>query len=425
MPEIKHPQPRRAKRSYASFLDDSSRTRASLDTRVSRWVESVESSQDERLARSDSGLDCSQPANDDLVQERPRSAPEMGQSENSQASMVPPPTPSFTSAGRRTQPVSQGRTTTSSSFGPRDKDYRDFNLELNQISIESAPIKLPEDIQGHLAEITDRNRDSPEISEEDLATYLDDRRTLGAQCYEDKVTKLVQDWVLPDGKRRSFKQSGLQCDTGILMSSHLTPAHPAAPANVRVSQPKPDIIYGYKGKKNATPFTESQRLAQNELDHYPGQAFARANGYGLRFPFLVMELKADGGSGGSLYVAENQCAGDSAACLNAAERLNELLRETKHPMIDNLTYSVAVDNRLAQLYVSWMPERLTYYMYEIRCYVLSRPDEFKEFRRHIRNIIDWGKDKRFKQIQKALDTILEENHKKAAEAAKARGLLAA
>jgi hypothetical protein len=89
-------------------------------------------------------------------------------------------------------------------------------------------------------------------------------------------------------------------------------------------------------------------------------------------------------------------------------------------MVDNLTYCVAMDNRLAQLYVSWKPERLDYYMREVGTYRLSYEEDFKEFRRHVRNILDWGKDKRLSQIKEALDVILEENRKEAARAAKAR-----
>jgi hypothetical protein len=40
------------------------------------------------------------------------------------------------------------------------------------------------------------------------------------------------------------------------------------------------------------------------------------------------------------------------ACFNAADRLNDLIKQTNQPMVDNLTYCLAMDNRLAQLYVS-------------------------------------------------------------------------
>ncbi|KAL2260572.1 hypothetical protein VTK26DRAFT_5367 [Humicola hyalothermophila] len=129
-----------------------------------------------------------------------------------------------------------------------------------------------------------------------------------------------------------------------------------------------------------------------------------------------MELKADAGTFGSLGVATNQCAGDAAACLNAAERLNDFLAKTNHPMVDNLTYCVAMDNQFAQLCVSWKPERLDYYMTEIGAYRLSYEEDSKDFRRHVRNILDWGKNKRLGQVKEALDIILEEDRKRATKA---------
>lgn len=342
--------------------------------------------------------------------------------------MQPPPTPSTNSAGNR-------RTQTSSS-GPRDKDYRVDNLVKNGIFIIPDPEVLPADLEIHVTEIRDKSRDSPGLSPEELAQYRSERRAVESGYGETTVTQLVKDWVLPSARHPPYRGSGLQCHEGISMSPHLIPAHPAASATERISVPKPDFLYGYAGSSvplpgnvcpapsfdavAASPFSQPQLLAQEKLDKYPGQKFARANSERLLFPFFVVELKADAGTGGSIWVAGNQGAGGSAACLNAAERLNDLLQETNQPMIDNLTYCVAMDQRSAQLYVSWKPDRLTYYMYEVRSYVLSRNEEFKDFRRHVRNILDWGKDRRLQQIRDALDAILEEDCKRTAEGAKNR-----
>jgi hypothetical protein len=89
-------------------------------------------------------------------------------------------------------------------------------------------------------------------------------------------------------------------------------------------------------------------------------------------------------------------------------------------MLDNLTCCLAMDNRLAQLYVSWKPGRLQYCSHEIGAYGLSYEDDFRECRRHVRNILGWGKDGRLAQIREALDVILEEDRKEAARAARAR-----
>ncbi len=79
-----------------------------------------------------------------------------------------------------------------------------------------------------------------------------------------------------------------------------------------------------------------------------------------------------------------------------------------------------MDNNTAQLYISWKEDDLSYYLQRVDAFLLSRPEDFKSFRKQVRNILDWGKDTRLNQIRDALDIILEENRKKAAERAKTR-----
>jgi hypothetical protein len=85
-----------------------------------------------------------------------------------------------------------------------------------------------------------------------------------------------------------------------------------------------------------------------------------------------------------------------------------------------LSYCIAVDNNLAKLYISWKGEKLDYYLQQFDTFVLSRSEEFRNFREEVRKILDWGKDTRLKQIRGALDIILEENRKSASNAAKCR-----
>jgi hypothetical protein len=262
-------------------------------------------------------------------------------------------------------------------------------------------------------------RTSPELGPETMAKYIAQRDSLDNSSNEDKVSDLFKRWVLPDPFDPAYAASGLEYNTGMSMSSHLTPAYPGLPSLYKVSQPKPDFVYGYSGSDNS-PFTGSHNLAMDRLDQHPNQEFAKANASGLQFPFFAIELKADAGTFGCLWVATNQCAGDAGACLNAAERLNDLLAEAGGEMLDNLTYCVAADNSFAHLYVSWKPERLRYYLHEIGAYRLSYEEDFKEFRRQVRNIIDWGRDERLRQIKASLDFILEEERKSKAREAKAR-----
>jgi hypothetical protein len=114
--------------------------------------------------------------------------------------------------------------------------------------------------------------------------------------------------------------------------------------------------------------------------------------------------------------SSNQCAGASSACINPVARLNLLLREHESvQLVDTVTYSVTTDNNIAQLYISWREDNLNYFwcfIQRVGAFPLSSPDHFKGFRKQVRSILDWGKDKRLKQIGNALDIILEKNRKR-------------
>jgi hypothetical protein len=62
-------------------------------------------------------------------------------------------------------------------------------------------------------------------------------------------------------------------------------------------------------------------------------------------------------------------------------------------------------------YVSWKPDELKYYMRKVKSFLLQEPEKYVEFRKHVWNIIDWGKGKRLKEIRKSLDSLLEESRK--------------
>lgn len=255
------------------------------------------------------------------------------------------------------------------------------------------PCDLPEDIAKYVADIEDspRSQNSPGLSDEDWASYLQERKVLAGGGIDTDVAGLMHTWVLPQTKSDpSWRTSGLECTHWVPLSPHLTPAYPGLPATARVSQPKPDLVYGYSGSSAGkfSPFNEFQLFAQDCLDEYPGQRFAESKIMGLQFPFFAMQLRADAGTLGSLWVSENPCAGESAACLSAAERLNDLLRGINQRMVDNLVCCLAMDSRLVQLYVAWKPNRHAYRMHEIGAYRLTNVEDFRDFRRHVRNILD-------------------------------------
>jgi hypothetical protein len=74
----------------------------------------------------------------------------------------------------------------------------------------------------------------------------------------------------------------------------------------------------------------------------------------------------------------------------------------------------------ARLYVSWKHDELDYYTQNVDSFLLQKPTDYVEFRKHVLNIIDWGKDNHLKEIRDSLDVLLEENRKMASQIAKSR-----
>ena len=398
---------------YASFLKDfvdPIHPATSVHTFVSEWLESVGSDREKRC-RLDSRLHRS---NDDPVsRDLTRSAPEMGNTRDVDGFVVPPKPASTVSRSYRATEDSA-----SSTASVRHPSYRRNNLNSNNIHVRHADTQLPDYISSHVEGLR-AERDSPGPSSQEICGYIHGLEILAEGCNEADVEGFLEDTVFPKPLNLTYGRSlGLESAKSSLMSSHLIPNNPDSP--FKVSGPKPDLLYGYSGALRDGAFTQPQFLTQTGL-HPQNTRFAEATIQGLRFPFFAIEFKAAGGTRGDLWVATNQCAGASSACLNAVDRLNSSLPQ--HPSVqrvDNLSYSIAVDNNTAQLYISWKEDDLNYYLQRVDAFLLSRPEDFKSFRKQVRNILDWGKDTRLTQIRDALDTILEENRKKAAEYAKSR-----
>jgi hypothetical protein len=127
-----------------------------------------------------------------------------------------------------------------------------------------------------------------------------------------------------------------------------------------------------------------------------------------------------------MWVATNQCLGGSVSCVNIAERLNYQLRQCKNKKevrpIDSAVFSIAINGTEARLYISWKHNDLDYYMRQVKSFLLQEPEHYMVFRKYVRNIIDWGKNKRLKQIQESLDDLLKESRKRTSQLAKSRPL---
>ncbi|MCJ1247010.1 hypothetical protein MMC30_004221 [Trapelia coarctata] len=419
---IQQPKPFPLKRPYTSFLEDfvgqASSSPApkryhpeSVNSFVTQWLESTSGSRSyrERHCRSDSLLGHSdgEPISRRLTQ----SAPNMEYTRDANGFVVPP-TPSST--GPRSNAPSLGPLDAASAGGGSGRSsgrslveeplYRVMNLAANNIYMRPAREQFPEHIASLVGQVR-RDRDSPGPSPDQIRqdTDLDDLE-MGTGEYD--VEGYFKDKIFPRSAGPSKRSDRFP------MAKR---AVPDVGSYLKVSTPVPDMLYGYN--RNGAFLQQQTQLISIGTEMV-------ANNQDLVYPFFVVEFKADGPSGsGSLWVTTNQCLGGSTSCVNIAERLNHQLRQCKSDkvlLIDSAAFSVAMSGTEARLYISWKHDELKYYMQKVDSFLLQDPEHYLKFRKYVRNIIDWGKDERLKEIRNLLDNPLEESRRRNSEAAKSR-----
>jgi hypothetical protein len=347
----------------------------------------------ERRCRSADNLECK--TSEPVHRKESKSAPEMASWEGFRVPPIPTPPPTRQRAGSITSESDSSRR--SHAKNPvEDPNYREFNLNHNGISLRSHFDSVPDDIADLMKRIrSDRQSPGPVHGD----AFCRELESIANVAAESEVEDFYRKHVFP-GYTRAER---LKLSDRIPMVSN---AVPNPNLRYRVSKPVPDLLYGY----TRAAFQNQEALATLGTD-------ALANSQNLLFPFLLVEIKGDGsGSTGSLQVATNQCLGGSAACVNLVNRLNQLLQEDCGigPIMDVPTavFSIAMSNSEARIYISWKYDRCAYYMVPFKNILLSTFEGFSEFRKYVRNIIDWSANARLPAIQKALDLHLEVHDRK-------------
>ncbi|KAF7861552.1 hypothetical protein EAF04_008114 [Stromatinia cepivora] len=414
---VQQPKPLPLKRPHASFLEDSANQLPSSpapkryrpESVVTQWIESISGSESyrERYCRSDTLLGYS---NSELIPRRlTKSAPNMEYIRDADGFVMPPTPTSWcppSVALSNTSGASTGSSRKKSLV--EDPSYRRMNLGENNIYMRSSREQFPD----HIANLVDhiyKDRDSPGPSSDQIWQDMSLENLemgTGEPDVEDYFKNKIFDKPEPLSNLKRIDKNP--------MAKYNVPN---IGSKLKVSIPVPDMLYGYNSIE-AFPLPQQQaqlRSMGNEII---------ANSQDLIYPFFVIEFKADGpGGSGSLWVATNQCLGGSVSCVNIAERLNRQLRQCKSDKvqpIDSAAFSIAMSGTEARLYISWKHNELDYYMRKVKSFSLQEPEQYVEFRKHVRNIIDWGKDKRLKEIRKSLDSLLEEDRKVAFQLAKSR-----
>ncbi|MCJ1462007.1 hypothetical protein MMC07_000607 [Pseudocyphellaria aurata] len=418
---IEQPKALSSKRPYALFLEDSvdqpsSSTapkryrRESVDNFVTQWVESVSGSESyrEHHSRSDSLLNQSDGG---LISRRlTKSVPNMANNRDVFKKPTTPASATSRSIVPSVRPYDTASSTTDTGSQSKsmvqDPEYREINLAWNNIFMRERWEPFPEQV-GSLIDYVRRDRDSPEPTPESV--WRDsDLVLLTKGAPEDTVKAYFRDRVFPPLSGTTVVSDNLPM---------MKQAVPNIHDKFKISNPQPDLLYGY-GRLNTFPQRELQlRTMGYELS---------ANISRLIYPFLLIELKGDSpNKTGSLWAATNQCLGGAASCVKLAERINDRLRQYKSDgiqPINSAIFSVAMNGTEARLYISWKQDELTYYLQDVDSFLLQRPNDYLQFRKYVRNIFDWGNNRRLVEIRDSLDKLeqLEESRKRASEVAKSR-----
>lgn len=198
----------------------------------------------------------------------------------------------------------------------------------------------------------------------------------------------------------------LRYDTGRLFTAQF---RARIAGDAFISTPRPDGTVGYNRAAGGFPQRRQQLTKAG--------AEIVANGDGLLLPFLVVEYKGDDRtSQGKLYTAANQVMGGSATSVQMAESLNRRLEQSwraagtptsfrSPPTSINTTIFSLVTNGMVARLCATRRHGDEYKMQRIGIYLLQRPENMIDLRKHIMNILDWGQNERLASIQAALDEI--------------------
>ncbi|KAK3364985.1 hypothetical protein B0T24DRAFT_421364 [Lasiosphaeria ovina] len=295
----------------------------------------------------------------------------------------------------------------------KDPNYHDY-LKFNYIFFQHPQKQLPDTVAAHVAQMASTISKMPELSPETVTKVIYGLNDLGLGCDETQVGQYFKDFLFPKGDILGFLTRILLTQVDEQIARHLVPNNPAALSVV--SQPRPNLLYGYP----STAFTSDQLITLSNL-HPQINNYAKA-ATKLFLPFFAVEFKATAGTGGSLWVAGNQCAGASAACVQAVNQLNTRLGGAGYiRRIPNLCYSLALDNNLALLYISWgAVEEGGIYIQRVAYFMLSSLEEFTRLHQWVAAILDWGR-RRLRGIKLGLDHIAQAAQQKVVfSAAKSR-----
>ncbi|XXH04149.1 hypothetical protein Hte_010562 [Hypoxylon texense] len=160
-----------------------------------------------------------------------------------------------------------------------------------------------------------------------------------------------------------------------------------------VSTPWPDLTYAYSGR---TAFSSAQGEIIFGRPKLTVDDSSRAT-----FPVLIVEFKGNS----PIWMASNQCLGDTATSISLTGILNQLLKKKSDTKIQTTVFSISVNAYEAVLHVSWEEEG-QYIMKDLEFFYLRRQEGLLKLGAYVKSILKWGKKQRLNEIRTALDLLV-------------------
>lgn len=220
---------------------------------------------------------------------------------------------------------------------------------------------------------------------------------------EEEFRRILRDEAVFPSKK---SHRGLHCLAGLPFNTAGLPRSRYATAYATISGPVPDFTYGY----SEVVFNAAQRAAAQPLIYQPLSD--------VYWPFLIVEAKSQN-MGGNCYQAANQCAAGGTICVNAMMTLLDkaypaasgdettatVSSRTHHAM----TYSLAVDTKVAELYVHWRDViEQAFFLQRVDSYMMCRAEDLLKLQVHLHSIVEWGMGPRLATITDALNQVIAE-----------------
>lgn len=238
---------------------------------------------------------------------------------------------------------------------------------------------------------------SPEPTVEEVATDSELKELRGLAYEHDVVDVFLKKFAPPNTTHAPVFKLSRQVH---IREKHV-PSSPSAIKGVKISKPMPEIIYGYSSKAFPRDAEALDSKARVDVD---------ANDAGLMLPFLAIEAKGQWpGTSGNLCVAENQAIGSSVVCVKIAEDLRKCVEESANTL-DTTAFSIATNGSEARLFITWRERSDVYKMKLLRSYCLVEAGQCIQFRRAVRNILQWGYTDRLNHIHTCVGIIFEESN---------------